>query len=131
MAVKILAVDDEKNILKLIKTALEKDGYLVYTESDPEKAVQESFAEYDLILLDVMMPGMDGFQLLKALQEEVITQHIPVVLITSLGRGGCDPGTRAGRRRLYYEALWDRGAAGQSTGTCKKRTQRKKICGFY
>ena len=97
MAVKILAVDDEKNILKLIKTALEKDGYLVYTESDPEKAVQESFAEYDLILLDVMMPGMDGFTFCERIRGQA---DCPILFLTAktaeedvirgLGLGGDD-----------------------------------------
>lgn len=97
MAVKILAVDDEKSILKLIKTALEKDGYLVHAEPDPEKAVWENFAEYDLILLDVMMPEMDGFTFCEKIREQA---DCPILFLTAktaeedmirgLGLGGDD-----------------------------------------
>lgn len=97
MAVKILAVDDEKSILKLIKTALEKDGYLVHAEPDPERAVRENFAEYDLILLDVMMPEMDGFTFCERIREQA---DCPILFLTAkmaeedmirgLGLGGDD-----------------------------------------
>lgn len=97
MAAKILVVDDERNILSLIKHALEKDGYLVCTESDPVKAEQSNLTEYDLILLDIMMPGMDGFDLCQKIRDRV---DCPILFLTAktaekdmilgLGFGGDD-----------------------------------------
>lgn len=55
--IRILAVDDEKGILTLIKNALEKEGYLVTAVSEPAKVSELRLRDYQLILLDVMMPG--------------------------------------------------------------------------
>ena len=60
---KILVVDDEEEILKIIKRALQKDGHEVTVISDPEQIRLESLGWYDLIILDVMMPGINGFDL--------------------------------------------------------------------
>ncbi len=97
MAVKILVVDDEENILTLIRHALEKDGYLICTESDPVQAAQMNLVRYDLILLDVMMPGMDGFTFCEKIRERV---DCPILFLTAktaekdiilgLGLGGDD-----------------------------------------
>ena len=67
-----------------LKSILE-DEYEVTTAHTAEEGLSLASAEsYSLILLDVVMPGMDGFTLLKKLQEEIITQNVPVILITSL-----------------------------------------------
>ena len=60
---RILAVDDEKGILNLVKRVLEKDGHQVRTLSDPAALSMNGLEAFDLILLDVMMPGTDGFTL--------------------------------------------------------------------
>ena len=65
MGARILAVDDEEGILRLLKRALERDGNVVDTVSDPLQLLdgKKGTDQYDLILLDVMMPGIDGFTL--------------------------------------------------------------------
>ena len=70
MEARILAVDDEEGILRLLKRALERDGYQVDTVSDSGKLLDGSVTPdvYDLILLDVMMPEADGFSLLEKLR---------------------------------------------------------------
>lgn len=81
---KVLVIDDSSMQANMLKSILE-DGYditLAHTAEDGLKYAQDG--SYGLILLDVVMPGMDGFDLLKKLQEEVVTQHTPVILITSL-----------------------------------------------
>ena len=61
---KILAVDDEPAILEMIESILNKDGHLVTKVSNPLKINMEELHRYDLILLDIMMPGIDGFDML-------------------------------------------------------------------
>ena len=78
--IRILAVDDDKGILELIRRALEHEGYLVDTVSDPTTVLQKKPEQYQLILLDVMMPGMDGFQLCKELRERV---DCPILFLTA------------------------------------------------
>lgn len=94
---KILAVDDDKGILTVIRKALEKEGYLVDTLDNPEKLELEKLNTYHLILLDVMMPGTDGFALCRRIRELVDCPILFVTakteeedLMTGLGIGGDD-----------------------------------------
>ena len=81
---KILIVDDSAVQAAQLKSIL-SDEYDVTIAHRAEDGLRRASSEiYSLILLDVVMPGMDGFTLLKKLQEEIITQSIPVILITSL-----------------------------------------------
>ncbi len=81
---KILIVDDSAVQAAQLKAILE-DEYDVSVAQTAEDGLRRAGAEhFSLILLDVVMPDMDGFTLLKKLQEEIITQSIPVILITSL-----------------------------------------------
>ncbi|MDY6786918.1 MAG: response regulator [candidate division WOR-3 bacterium] len=81
---KILIVDDEKNILKTIKTALEGDDVSVDTAMNGEECLDLiEQKEFDLILLDLKMPVIDGIEVLKRLSEKDI--FIPVVIITAHG----------------------------------------------
>ena len=61
----ILAVDDEQPILELIKNGLQKDGHMVTGYVSAEQVPLNSLNRYDLIILDIMMPGMDGFPFVK------------------------------------------------------------------
>ena len=81
---KILIVDDSALQAAQLKSIL-KDEYDVAIAQTAEEGLRlAGSGKYSLILLDVVMPGMDGFTLLKKLQEEIVTQSIPVILITSL-----------------------------------------------
>ena len=81
---KILIIDDSPVQAAHLKSILEKD-YQITTVQEPQTGLDYAREQdFSLILLDVVMPGMDGFVLLKTLQEEVATRHIPVILITSL-----------------------------------------------
>ena len=81
---KILVIDDSVIQAKMLRSILEDDYdiTLAHTAQDGLKFAQDG--SYGLVLLDIVMPGMDGFDLLKRLQEEIVTQHTPVILITSL-----------------------------------------------
>lgn len=83
--IKILAVDDDKGILMLIKNALVKEGYAVTIVSDPRKAVRMNLQEYQLILLDVMMPGKDGFTLCQEIRGQV---DCPILFLTAKAEEG-------------------------------------------
>ena len=81
---KILAVDDEKHILRLVQINLEKAGYAVVTGSNGQEAVEVARREKpDLIVMDVMMPVMDGFEALKTLKADPKTENIPVIMLTA------------------------------------------------
>lgn len=77
---RILAVDDDQGILAVIRKALEKEGYLVDTLDDPEKINPERLSNYQLILLDVMMPGTDGFTVCRRIREQV---DCPILFVTA------------------------------------------------
>lgn len=76
----ILAIDDEEGILKIIKSALEKEGHTVATVIDPISFYKGDFVKYDLILLDVMMPEIDGFSLCKEIRTLV---DCPIIFLTA------------------------------------------------
>ena len=77
---KILVVDDDTAILDMIGTILNKDGHLVTKVSDPLEINMEKVNLYDLILLDIMMPGMDGFALCSRIRKLV---DCPILFLTA------------------------------------------------
>jgi two-component system alkaline phosphatase synthesis response regulator PhoP/two-component system response regulator VicR len=81
---KILAVDDEKHIVRLVQVNLERAGYEVVTANDGKEALQKVQEEKpDLVVLDVMMPYMDGFEVLQNLRRNPSTREIPVIMLTA------------------------------------------------
>lgn len=86
MQKKILIVDDEPEFAEMIKMRLEANGYEVVAAYDGKEGLAKASSENpDLILLDVMMPGMDGFQVLKSLRANDATENIPTVMLTARG----------------------------------------------
>ncbi|NUQ71025.1 MAG: response regulator [Chthonomonadales bacterium] len=84
MPKKILAVDDEKAIVRLVQVNLEREGYEVVTAYDGREALEKVASERpDLIVLDVMMPYMDGFEVLQNLKKDPETRDIPVIMLTA------------------------------------------------
>lgn len=83
---KILVVDDEQDICEIFQYNLETEGYEVVTASSAEEALRLPLDEYSLIILDVMMDGMSGFQMARMLKERDATCRIPVIFITALGQ---------------------------------------------
>jgi len=81
---KILVVEDEKNIAKLIKFNLEKDGYETISTKSGEEAIQIlGRHEVDLILLDIMLPGMNGLEVCKEIKQMKRTKNVPVIMLTA------------------------------------------------
>jgi len=83
---KILIVDDEKQIVTAYNEHLAREGYEIETAYDGEEALMKvkEFAP-DLILLDILMPNLDGLEALKNLKEDALTKDIPVIMLTNLG----------------------------------------------
>jgi two-component system cell cycle response regulator len=82
---RILVVDDVATNRRLLEGHLERDGYTVVQAASGEEAVDwAEFQTPDLVLLDVMMPGMDGFETCRRLRDNDATRHVPVILVTSL-----------------------------------------------
>ncbi|MCC7159546.1 MAG: response regulator transcription factor [Ignavibacteria bacterium] len=84
MKEKILVVDDEKDILELIDYNLTKNGYRVKTASSGEEALDlVKDNDYDLIILDLMLPGVDGFDITKIIKADKQKANIPIVMVTA------------------------------------------------
>ena len=82
----ILVVDDEADIVDLIAMNLQRNGFTTVTAADGIEAVVKAKAQPpDLILLDLMMPGKDGFTVFKELRADARTQHVPVLMLTAKG----------------------------------------------
>jgi two-component system alkaline phosphatase synthesis response regulator PhoP len=85
MSQKILIVDDEKDIIEMLQYNLEKEGYGVLTAQNGKRALEQAQKNPDLIVLDVMMPEMDGWELCKQLKRQEKTSSIPVLFLSARG----------------------------------------------
>lgn len=95
--IEILVIDDDRGILEMMRKALSRENYRVTALDDPLKVNEKDLARYQLILLDVMMPGIDGFELCRKIRDRV---DCPILFLTAkneekdvmegLGIGGDD-----------------------------------------
>ena len=84
---KILVVDDEIYIVHILDFSLGMEGYEVVTALDGEQALEKMKSERpDLIVLDIMMPKLDGYEVCKSVKGNPDTAHIPVILLSAKGR---------------------------------------------
>lgn len=82
----ILIVDDEEDVLELVRYNLEKNGYKTETASTGEEALAKANARLpDLVILDLMLPGIDGLEVCKKLKNDSKTQNIPVIMLSARG----------------------------------------------
>ncbi len=87
MKEKILIVEDEKDIIKMLEYNLKKEGFKVISAGDGEDALDLAVrGQPDLILLDLMLPGMDGLEVCKALKKESKAAAIPIIMLTAKGQ---------------------------------------------
>ncbi len=86
MPATILIVDDEREIRELLRYNLERHGYQVLTAQDGEEGLARAFATHpDLVLLDLLLPGLNGLEVLRELRQEPTTRDLPVLLLTARG----------------------------------------------
>ncbi|MGQ9667860.1 MAG: response regulator transcription factor, partial [Anaerolineae bacterium] len=84
MAQRILVVDDDVNALRLIAYALHREGFETLTaKSGPEALQILSEAPVDLVILDIMMPEMDGYEVCRRIREQPATARLPVIMLTA------------------------------------------------
>lgn len=82
---KILVVDDEKNIRQLIQYNLEKEGFCTVSAADGQEAMEQLTEEIDLIILDLMLPGVDGLTLCRQIRKKGDFSSIPIIMLTARG----------------------------------------------
>ena len=103
---RILVVDDERDVREVVKTTLQKNGYQVVEATDGVEAYAAAAGKPDLIVLDLMLPKLNGFEVLEKLKENPQTSYIPVVILTA--RGQAQDETRALRSGVtdYMTKPW-------------------------
>ena len=112
---KILVVDDELDICEILQYNLETEGFEVATACSAEEALELPLQDYGLILLDVMMGEMSGFQMARRLKGNAATAHIPIIFITALdGEDNLVKGLNIG------QATEHEGGEGQGEGGAQK-----------
>src|SRR3989338_2866833 len=80
----ILVVEDESNILELVKYNLEEAGYRVLASSRGDSGLEQARKQKpDLLVLDLMLPGMNGIEITKILKQDEKTTHIPIIILTA------------------------------------------------
>jgi len=86
--IKILLIEDDPFLLSMYSTKFELEGYIVLSGSDGETGLRLASKEkgIDVILLDILMPKMNGFEVLEKLKAEVETKDVPVILLTNLNQ---------------------------------------------
>ncbi|MEW6598171.1 MAG: PleD family two-component system response regulator [Pseudomonadota bacterium] len=148
MSARILVVDDIEPNVRLLEARLSAEYYDVYTANDGPSGIAKAHeVRPDIILLDVMMPGMDGFEVCRRLKADAATRHIPVVLVTALdGRRDRLQGLESGaddfltkpiddvalfarvrsltRLKLVIDELRQREASGRRLGAIEGAAQR-------
>lgn len=107
---KILVVDDEKDIVELVRFNLERDGFKVVPVYNGEDALRLVKVQLpDLIVLDLMLPGMDGLEACRILKRDSSTFSIPIIMLTAKGEeSDIVVGLELGADD-YYQAIWDKG----------------------
>jgi two-component system alkaline phosphatase synthesis response regulator PhoP len=84
---KVLVVDDEVNITQILEFSIGSEGFDVITAQNGEEAIEKARrVQPDLIILDIMMPKIDGYEACRILKANPLTKNIPVVLLTAKGR---------------------------------------------
>lgn len=80
---RLLVVDDEQDLCEILQFNLTSAGYMTDVAYSAEEAISKGIGHYDLLVLDVMMPGLSGFELAEQLKADDQTTHIPIIFITA------------------------------------------------
>jgi len=80
---RILLVDDEEDIIEVLSYNLTKEGYDIVSANNGKEVLEIDLTKVDLIILDIMLPGMDGFEICKALKTNPLSSKIPIIFLTA------------------------------------------------
>lgn len=84
--VKVLVIEDEETLVKNLADKLKAEGFDVSTANDGEKGLEKIKSEHpDLIILDIMLPGLDGLSICRMVRHDTSTSHIPIIMLTARG----------------------------------------------
>lgn len=86
----ILIVEDDLMLVEMYKEKLKLEGFKVSTVTDGKRALMRIKEQPDLILLDILMPGLNGFEVLKKIKSNDLTNQIPVIVLTNIGSESID-----------------------------------------
>ena len=87
MGKRVLLIEDEPNIIEAISFILSRDGWTVHTHEDGETAMDKVRTQPpDLVILDVMLPGRSGFDILRDIREAEASKNLPVMMLTARGQ---------------------------------------------
>ena len=81
--INILVVDDEEDVVEVVSHFLEQEGYQVEPAYDGEEALEKATPETDLVVLDIMLPGLDGYEVCKRLRSRADTEQIPIIFLSA------------------------------------------------
>ncbi|MBU1167240.1 response regulator [Patescibacteria group bacterium] len=109
MSIKVAIVEDDKSLLDAIAFELEEQGYEVTKDVDGESGVETiKNTKPDIILLDIIMPRMDGFEVLETLKKNEALQDIPVIILSNLGHDAdVKKGIELGAKAYFIKASID------------------------
>lgn len=79
----VLVVDDEKDVVEVVSHFLSEEGYNVHQAFDGEEALEKATPDMDIIVLDIMLPGVDGYEVCKQLRSRVETETIPIIFLSA------------------------------------------------
>ena len=81
--INILVVDDEEDVVEVVSHFLAQEGYQVQQAYDGEEALEQATPETDLVILDIMLPGLDGYEVCKRLRSRAETEQIPIIFLSA------------------------------------------------
>ncbi|MBT8400516.1 MAG: response regulator transcription factor [Rhodothermia bacterium] len=81
--INILVVDDEEDVVEVVSHFLSQEGFTIHKAYDGEEALQKATPDVDLIVLDIMLPGLDGYEVCRRLRSRVETETIPIIFLSA------------------------------------------------
>ncbi len=90
----VILIEDDQSLVEMYKEKLKNEGFRVLTVTDGRIAMQRAREGADIILLDVLLPNINGFEILKKLKDDNSTKNIPVLVLTNVGSESVDSDTK-------------------------------------
>ncbi len=81
--INILVVDDEEDVVEVVSHFLSQEGFTIHKAYDGEEALQKASPDIDLVVLDIMLPGLDGYEVCRRLRSRVETETIPIIFLSA------------------------------------------------